>query len=250
MLLDRREGHRVSHTVFQVPTSEGKGILVSPTVDGNLLTGPTASVVDTPESRGTTVTGLDTVRRLAAKSVPSVDFKAVITSFTGVRASESGGDFIIDESKAMKGFINVAAIDSPGLTCCVSIARMVVDILRGIGLPLVPSESFDGRRPDPHFFEKLTDEEKDEYIKEHPSYGRIVCRCEGITEGQIRAAINTNPPAKDLDGVKRRTRSGMGRCQGGFCTPYVMSLIAKERGIPKEKVTKMGGDSYIVTGKL
>jgi len=250
MLLDKREGKRVSHTIFQVPTAEGKGILVSPTVDGNLLIGPTAVRVDTPEAVDTTSEGLETVRRLAAKSVPSVDFRAVITSFTGVRASEERGDFIIEESKVARGFIHVAAIDSPGLTCCVSIAERVCDILRDIGLVLIPSPTFDGRRENMHFFRGMSNEEKDEYIKKNPAYGRIVCRCEGITEGEIRAAIRKNPPASDLDGVKRRTRSGMGRCQGGFCSPYVMSLIAEERGIPKEQVTKKGEGSEIVLGRL
>lgn len=250
MLLDKKEGFRASHTIFQVPTSEGKGILVSPTVDGNLLTGPTAIKVDSPANTDTTSDGLDIVRNLSAKSVPSIDFRAVITSFTGVRASEDRGDFIIGESKFAKKFINVAAIDSPGLTCCVAIAERVCSILNSLGLELVLDPNFNGKREDPHFFKKMNDEEKDEFIKKNPAYGRIVCRCEGVTEGEIRAAITTNPPAADIDGVKRRTRSGMGRCQGGFCAPYVMSLIAEERGIPKEQVTKKGKGSELVFGKL
>ena len=250
MLLDKKEGSRVSHTIFQVPTSEGKGILVSPTVDGNLLTGPTALKVDSAGSTDTTSSGLDIVKKLSLKSVPSVDFRAVITSFTGVRSSEAGGDFIIGESEFAKNFINVAAIDSPGLTCSVAIAERVCDILSNLGLSLTLDPEFNGHRADPHFFKKMTDEEKDAFIKSNPAYGRIVCRCETVTEGEIRYAITHNPPASDLDGVKRRTRSGMGRCQGGFCSPYVMSLIAKERGIPKEQVTKKGEGSEIVMGRL
>ncbi len=250
LLLDKSEGERVSHTVFQVPTKEGKGILVSPTVDGNLLTGPTATAVSSPENKETTPDGMNAVIRLAAKSIPSVGFRNVITSFTGVRASTKGGDFIIGESGVCPRFINVAAIDSPGLTCCVSIAEYVIGILENIGVALVPSDSFNGRRADPHFFRKMTDDEKDVFIKEHPAYGRIVCRCEGISEGEMRYALTVNPPASDLDGVKRRTRAGMGRCQGGFCSPTVMRLISEERGIRKEQVTKKGGASYIVTEKL
>ncbi len=250
MLLDKKEGSRVSHTIFQVPTAEGKGILVSPTVDGNLLTGPTALKVDSAESTDTTSSGLDIVRKLSLKSVPSVDFRAVITSFTGVRSSEAGGDFIIGESEFAKNFINVAAIDSPGLTCSVAIAERVCDILGNLGLSLTLDPEFNGHRADPHFFKKMTDEEKDAFIKSNPAYGRIVCRCETVTEGEIRYAITHNPPASDLDGVKRRTRSGMGRCQGGFCSPYVMSLIAEERGISKESVTKKGKGSEIVIGRL
>lgn len=250
MLLDRSEGGRVSHTVFQVPTKEGKGILVSPTVDGNLLTGPTASKVGAPDDVNTTPEGLETVSRLARKSVPSVDFRAVITSFTGVRASTLGGDFIIGESKAERGFINVAAIDSPGLTCCISIAEYVCGILREMGLEMKEDPSFDGRRADPHFFKKMSDDEKDSFIKTHPAYGRIVCRCENVTEGEIRAAIRRNPPASDLDGIKRRTRSGLGRCQGGFCSPHVMKLVAEERDLPKESVTKNGAGSEYLIGRL
>ncbi len=250
LLLDKAEGGRVSHTIFQVPTKEGKGILVSPTVDGNLLTGPTAAVVTAPENRETTSDGMSTVMRLASKSVPTVNFRNVITSFVGVRSSVKSGDFIIGESSACAKFINVAAIDSPGLTCCVSIAEYVMGVLKDAGLKLELNADFNGNRNDPHFFRKMNDDEKNEFIKRNPTYGRIVCRCEGISEGEMRYAIKTNPPASDLDGVKRRVRAGMGRCQGGFCSPTVMKLIAEERGIGKEQVTKNGGGSYIVTEKL
>jgi glycerol-3-phosphate dehydrogenase len=193
---------------------------------------------------------MNAVNTLALKSVPTVNFRNVITSFTGVRSSTKGGDFIIGESAACSQFINVAAIDSPGLTCCISIAEYVMDVLKDAGLKLELNADFNGKRCDPHFFRKMNDDEKNEFIKSNPTYGRIVCRCEGISEGEMRYAIRTNPPATDLDGVKRRTRAGMGRCQGGFCSPTVMKLIAEERGIGKEQVTKNGGGSYIVTEKL
>lgn len=250
ILLDKTEGGRVKHTIFQVPSEEGKGILVSPTVDGNLLTGPTAIKVDTPESRDTTAEGIAQVQRLAAKSVPSVNFRQVITSFTGVRSSEKKGDFIIEESPNAPGFVHVAAIDSPGLTCCVVIAKYAVEKLAEAGLTLAQKENWNGKRQDPHAFRKMTDEEKNAYIQENPEYGKIVCRCETVSEGEIRAAIRQNPGARDIDGVKRRTRSGMGRCQGGFCGPYVMALIAEELGVPMETVTKNGGDSFMLTGRI
>ncbi|MBQ3056189.1 MAG: FAD-dependent oxidoreductase [Clostridia bacterium] len=250
MLLDKNEGGRVSHTIFQVPSKDGKGILVSPTVDGNLLTGPTATVVESPEATSTTPAGLDAVARLAAKSVPSVNFRQVITSFSGVRASEKSGDFIICPAKSVENMIHVAAIDSPGLTCCVSIADYVIDLLRTQGLATVARENWCGKRENPHAFREMTDEEKDAYIKEHPAYGKIVCRCETVSEGEIRDAIRRNPPARDIDGVKRRTRSGMGRCQGGFCMPYVMRLISEERGVAMERVTKNGKGSTPLIGKL
>ena len=250
MLLDQNEGKRVSKTIFQVPTKEGKGILVTPTADGNLLTGPTARVVESADDKRTAAEGLDVVRRLAAKSVPSVGFRQVITSFAGVRSSEKSGDFIIRPAQNAEKMLHVAAIDSPGLTCCVSIADYAVERLAEMGLALQQNPAFDGHRADTHAFERMSDEEKDAFIKENPAYGKIICRCEGVSEGEIRAAIRQNPPATDIDGVKRRTRSGMGRCQGGFCMPYVMKLIAEERGVPMESVTKKGKSSLQVFGKL
>ena len=250
MLLDKAEGSRVSHTIFQVPSELGKGILVSPTVDGNLLTGPTATHVATPADTQTTPQGLADVARLAARSVPGTDFRQVITSFTGVRASTPGGDFILQASEKVPHLFHAAAIDSPGLTCCVSIARYMVDLLAKDGLPLEEKASWDGTRPNTRAFREMSDEEKDAFIQEHPDYGKIVCRCETVSEGEMRDAIRRNPPALDLDSVKRRTRGGMGRCQGGFCSPYVMKLIAQEHNIPMEQVTKCGGASRPLTGKL
>lgn len=250
ILLDKTEGSRVDHTIFQVPTAEGKGILVSPTVDGNLLTGPTAERVLTADDTQTTQNGMMTVIRLAAKSVPDIGFRQVITSFTGVRSSEKNGDFIIEESKKLSGLIHVAAIDSPGLTSCVSIAEYTTEILRGLGAVLEEKSDWCGKREDPHAFRKMNDEQKDAFIKQNPDYGRIICRCETVTEGEIRAAIRRNPPAVDIDGVKRRTRAGMGRCQGGFCMPYVMRMIAEENGIEMDEVTKKGGNSKPLTGRI
>lgn len=250
MLLDKIEGQRVSHTLFQCPTKEGKGILVSPTVDGNLLVGPTASRVISPKAKDTTPDGMAIVERLAKKSVPSIQFRQVITSFTGVRASEKSGEFILTASKNAPGFIHAGAIDSPGLTCCVSIARYIVDLLVEQGAILIAKQSWDGTRKEMHAFRNLTDDEKNSFIKNHPSYGKVVCRCETVTEGEILDAIRTNPPARDIDGVKRRTRSGMGRCQGGFCGSYVMELIAHECNIPLEAVTKNGGDSRMLIGRI
>ena len=250
MLLDKAEGDRVSHTLFQCPTAAGKGILVSPTVHGNLLTGPTAVKVTSPISTDTTDAGLSEVAKLAGKSVPSVNFRQVITSFSGVRASTKGGDFILEASKTVPGLIHAGAIDSPGLTCCVSIARYLVDILQNGGLILTQKENWNPKRKNLHAFAEMTDEEKDALIKKDPAYGKIVCRCEQISEGEILEALRTNPAALDMDGVKRRTRSGMGRCQGGFCGPYVMDLISREMGIPMENVTKNGGASAMVIGRI
>ena len=250
MLLDKAEGSRIRHTLFQCPTKEGKGILVTPTAHGNLLVGPTANKVATPESRDTTSEGLARVELLAAKSVPSVNFRQVITSFTGVRSTGNTGDFVLEASKTVPGLIHAGAIESPGLTCCVSIAKYLVELLRAEGLALTEKEAWNGTRTDTHAFEKMSDMEKNAYIKANPSYGKIVCRCEMISEGEILDAIHRNPGALDVDGVKRRTRSGMGRCQGGFCGPYVMELLSKELGIPMEAVTKSGGASRMLLGRI
>ncbi len=250
MLLDKTEGSRVKHTIFQVPSKEGKGILVTPTADGNLLCGPTASRVEDPSCTQTTAGGLAAIAKFAAKSVPDLNFRQVITSFSGVRSSEASGDFIIQASSKVENLVHVAAIDSPGLTSCVAIARKVVGILETLGVELTAKENWDGKRENAHAFQEMTDEEKNAYIKEHPAYGKIICRCETVSEGEMRDAIRRNPPAFDLDSVKRRTRGGMGRCQGGFCSPYVMKLIAQEQGIKVEEVTKFGPGSEPLTGKL
>lgn len=250
MLLDKAEGVRVSRTIFQTPGKEGKGILVTPTNHGNLLTGPTATEVEHGESTETTGAQLAYVQRMGAKSVPGVNFRQVITSFTGVRASVAGGDFIIKMSDKVDGFVHVAGIDSPGLTCCVSIAKYVLDILKDAGVQLTEKENWNGTREDMHAFAKMSIEEKNEVIKNNPSYGKIICRCETVTEGEIIAAITKNPVALDIDGVKRRTRSGMGRCQGGFCSSYVMKLIAQHTGTDMTAVTKNGAGSYMLTEKM
>ena len=250
LLLDKTEGKTVSHTVFQVPTANGKGILVTPTADGNLLLGPTAKRVPEPDDTVTTAEGLGQVTALARKSVPSVNTRAVITSFSGVRASTPGGDFILQRSEKLPQLIHAAAIDSPGLSSCVAIARYTVGLLREAGLETPENPAFDGHREDTHAFRHMTDDEKDAYIRQHPAYGRIICRCETVSEGEILDALHRNPKALDVDGVKRRTRSGMGRCQGGFCSPYIIKLIARETGIPMTEVTKKGRDSRMLTGKL
>ncbi len=250
LLLDKTQGGTLKHTIFQVPSKEGKGILVTPTTAGNLMAGPTALAVASPENKENTYAGLQTVITLSKKSIPGVDFSQTITNFSGIRSSVKDGDFIIEASKKVDGFVNVAAIDSPGLTSCVAIAEYVVEILQGIGLETVAKEDWDGTRESTDAFRHMSDDEKDAFIKEHPEYGKIVCRCEGITEGEIRAAIRRNPQAVDVDGVKRRTRAGMGRCQGGFCGPYVMELIAEETGIPMEQITKKGYDSFMVKEKM
>jgi glycerol-3-phosphate dehydrogenase len=246
MLLDREAGDLVSHTIFRCPSKMGKGVLVSPTVDGNLLLGPTAEDIEDKEDTSTTAAGLDKVRSLAAQQVRGIPFGKVITSFTGLRSVGSTGDFIINMPK--RGFINLAGIESPGLSSSPAIAVHVAQMLADEGVELVNKADFNpGRRP-MHYFKELDNEGKNEVIKAHPEFAHVICRCETVTEGEILEAIRTNPKPRDVDGVKRRTRASMGRCQGGFCTPYIIELLASELGIDYTEVTKFGGDSKINVG--
>ncbi|MBE6634927.1 MAG: NAD(P)/FAD-dependent oxidoreductase [Ruminococcaceae bacterium] len=246
MLLDKECGSLVSHTIFRCPSKMGKGILVSPTVDGNLLLGPTAENIEDKTDKSTTAAGLAKVRMQAGEQVKGINFGKIITSFTGLRSVGSTGDFIITEKD---GFVNCAGIESPGLSSAPAIGEYVRDLLSGAGLELVKKESFDGSRRPMHYFKECTDEEKNAIIARDPSYAHIICRCEMTSEGEIVEAIRTNPGATDLDGVKRRTRSGMGRCQGGFCSPYVVEILARELGCDYTEITKFGGESYINIGK-
>ena len=246
MLLDRECGDLVSHTIFRCPSKMGKGILVSPTVDGNLLLGPTAEDIDDKEDTKTTADGLARVRIQAGEQVRGINFGKVITSFTGLRATGSTGDFVINEKD---GFVNCAGVESPGLSASPAIASYVAEILRGAGLELKAKADFNPYRRPMHYYKELSLDEKNEIIKKHPEYAHVICRCETVTEGEILEAIRTNPKPRDVDGVKRRTRASMGRCQGGFCTPYIIELLAEEMGCDYTEVTKFGGESYINVGK-
>lgn len=248
ILLDRESGGFVKHTLFFAPTKMGKGILITPTVDGNVLLGPTAEEVDDGNVQ-TSKRGLETVMEKARKMCKDVPFFNTITSFAGTRAFSSEHDFILKESENAQGFFHCAGIESPGLTASPAIAEYMVKEFISRRLPLEKNENFSPYRKPDYFFKDLSREEKNKLIETDPTYGKIVCRCEGITEGEIRRAVRENPPALDTDAVKRRTRAGMGRCQGGFCQSQVMEIIAEERGLPLEKVTKFGGNSSIVRGK-
>ena len=242
MLLDKECGSTVKHTIFRCPTKMGKGVLVTPTVDGNLLVGPTAEDIENKEDTATTSKGLDALRALASEQVKNIPFAKVITSFAGLRSVGSTGDFIINTPK--DGFINAAGIESPGLSSAPAIAEYVAELV-GECVELKKKDGFNPNRMPMHWFSDLSVDEKNEVIKSAPEYGRIICRCELVTEGEILYAIRTNPKPCDLDGVKRRTRATMGRCQGGFCSPYIVELLANENGIDYTEVTKFGGKSFI-----
>jgi glycerol-3-phosphate dehydrogenase len=247
-LLDKSEGKRVSHVVFQCPTKVGKGVLVSPTVHGNLIVGPNAEDISDADDVSTSTQGLSFVAEMAYKSVPSVNLRQSIRNFAGVRATADVDDFIVAESKTAKGFINLAGIKSPGLTAAPAIARMAVELLQSIGLKLNKKECFIDTRRQVRF-NQLSVHEKRALIKENPLYGRVICRCETITEGEILNALHSPIPPRTLDAVKRRTNAGMGRCQGGFCGPRVLELIARELRLPPEEVLMDRVGTFILTGE-
>ncbi len=239
MLLDKDAGGLVTHTIFQQPTKMGKGILVTPTVHGNLLLGPTAEDIEDKENTATTRTGSAEVRAKAQLSVKGIPFNKVITGFTGLRAVGDTHDFIIGECEDAKGFIDVAGIESPGLSSAPAIGEYVRDIVGEI-IELEEKSDFIANRKGVTHFASLTRQQQNELIKEKPEYGSIVCRCETVTEGEILDAINRPLGATTLDGVKRRTRAGMGRCQAGFCSPKTIELIAEKLGVGLLDVRKNG----------
>ena len=247
MLLDKSAGNHVSHTIFQLPSKMGKGVLVTPTVHGNLLVGPTAEDVDNKEGINTTAEGLGSLGATSAQSVKNVPLRQVITSFAGLRAHEIGGDFVIGEAEDAEGFFNAAGIESPGLSSAPAIGEMVAtQVAEKLGLEKNPS--FNGHRKGILNPATLSIEERNELIKKQPAYGNIICRCEMITEGEILDAIHRTLGARSLDAVKRRTRAGMGRCQAGFCSPKTMEILEREVPMSMFDVTKNGKDAKIVFG--
>lgn len=246
-LLDKTAGNLVSKTIFALPGKFGKGILVAPTVHGNLILGPTAIDIEDKEGTNTTREGLDQVIAKCGMNVKNIPMRSVITSFAGLRAHEDGHEFLIGELEDAPGFIDCAGIESPGLTSSPAIGEMVAEILRE-KLNLEKNENFVATRKGVLNPDSLSKEERIELIRKNPAYGNIICRCEMITEGEILDAIHRPLGAKSLDGVKRRTRAGMGRCQAGFCSPRTMEILARERHVSMFDITKSGGDSKIVVG--
>lgn len=246
-LLDKSAGDHVSRTIFALPGKFGKGVLVTPTVHGNLLVGPTAADIKDKDGVNTTSEGLAEIAEKAGQNVRDLPLKKVITSFAGLRAHEDRHDFVIGEVKDAPGFIDCAGIESPGLTSAPAVGEMVAEILRE-AMNLEVNPEFDGRRKGILDPSKLTIEERNELIRQNPAYGNIICRCEMISEGEILDAVHRPLGARSLDGVKRRTRAGMGRCQAGFCSPRTMEILARELEEPIEEVTKSGGESRLIVG--
>ncbi|MGN0634619.1 MAG: NAD(P)/FAD-dependent oxidoreductase [Acutalibacteraceae bacterium] len=240
-LLDKSEGTRAKHVVFQCPSKVGKGVLVSPTVHGNLIVGPNAVPCEAGDT-STTSDDLAFVRTMAVKSIPSVDFRQNIRNFAGVRPNSSSDDFIIE---AHDGFFDVAGIKSPGLASAAAIAEYVENLMRENGVVLTEKAEYTDTRTQVRFKE-MSHKERAALVKENPLYGRVICRCETITEGEIVDAIHRPIPVKTVDGIKRRCGAGLGRCQGGFCGPRVVEILARELSCSRADIDKDKTGSYIV----
>lgn len=247
-LLDKAEGGRVNHVIFQCPTKVGKGTLIAPTVHGNLIIGPNNEKPAYRDDTAATRDGLEGVAAMARKSVPSVDLRQSIRNFVGVRAASDIDDFIITQVKDAQGFIDIAGIKSPGLSAAPAIAKMAVELLGQAGLQLTPNPDFTEARMRRRFGE-LSIDEKAALVKENASYGRVICRCETITEGEIMDALHAPIPPVSVEGVKRRCGAGMGRCQGGFCGPRVVEILSRELGVPPLEILYDKEGSVIFTGE-
>lgn len=247
IILDKTEGKLVNTVIFQPPSEKGKGILVTPTVDGNLLLGPTATRIDEKEDTSTTASGLQEVINGSLTAVTGINLRKVITSFSGIRATPSTGDFIIKESDHAPGFFHVAGIESPGLTAAPAIAEYVIKMIKSAGIPLVENPSSVRTRKGIPRLSKMEPEERNKLIRENRLYGKIICRCEMISEGEIIDSIRRPVGATTIDGVKRRVRAGMGRCQGGFCMPKVLEILSRELKVSPYDICKSEPGSHILS---
>ena len=246
-LLDKKAGNLISHTIFQLPDALGKGVLVTPTIHGNLMIGPTAEDLTDKEAVNTTAEGLAQVFARGRLSVPDLPAKLTITSFAGLRASEAGKDFVLGEAPDAPGFFNCAGIESPGLSAApaigVFLSQQIAEYLNAD-----KKETFQATRLGIPRIADASDEELAALLAQNPAYGNVICRCETVTEGEIIDAIRRPLGARSLDGVKRRVRAGMGRCQAGFCSPKVMEILERELQMDPLSVSKHGAGSELLTG--
>ncbi|NLU11323.1 MAG: NAD(P)/FAD-dependent oxidoreductase [Tepidanaerobacter acetatoxydans] len=250
LIFDKQFGNMVKKAIFPTPTKISKGILVCPTVDGNIFIGPNSNDIEDKYDTSVNAAGIEEIITGGRKLVPNLPLKNVITSFAGLRAVSNTNDFIIEASKLVKGFINVGGIQSPGLTSAPAIALMVKDILQDVGLDLKKKKDFIPHRPKKYRFRELDSEERRKLIEQNSAFGHVICRCETVTEAEIIDAIRRPVGARSIDAVKRRTRAGMGRCQGGFCSPRVLEILTKELGVDPLEITKKGPGSNILVGRI
>lgn len=249
-ILDHYSDSLVKHTIFPLPSEKGKGILVSPTTGGTYLVGPSAEVTFSKDDVSTDKMTLDEVKRQALDMVPSIPFNQVIRTFAGTRPTPSTHDFIIGFAKSDDHFINCSGIESPGLASSPAIAEYVVNEFVSKVLSLKKKDSFNPYVRKRVCLAKMSPSERAKFVKEHPTYGEIICNCEKISLGEILDEFNSSVPPRTIKAIRKRTRAGFGKCQGGFCTPLVSKLIAEHYNIPLNKVLYQFADSYIVRYKV
>ena len=249
IVFDNSMAARVGTVLFGTPSERGKGVLLTPTAHGNMMAGPTSEYTDNKADKSTSGAGLEAVFCGAKQFVPDIDTKSAITVFAGLRAVCDRHDFIIERSKSAPNLINVAGIESPGLTSAPAIAQYVCELLFTAGLEASKKQEAKRTRTPIEAFAHATPARRQELIKKDARYANVVCRCEHVTEAEIVESILRPCGARTVDGVKFRTRAGMGRCHGGFCLPRVMAILARERGQDIGDITKSGGDSQILTSK-
>ncbi|MGB7537710.1 MAG: NAD(P)/FAD-dependent oxidoreductase [Anaerolineales bacterium] len=247
-LLDRNAAAFPAHVIFPVPTKNSKGVLVIPTVEGTMMVGPTAEDIREKEDTGTTPENLDRVFAMAARMIPSISKRDIITAFAGLRATLPGDDFYIGLSQKAPGLVQAAGIQSPGLTAAPAIAEYVRDLLEKDGLELIEKTDFVSAIDHSVRVNGMDFAELDALARREKTYAHIVCRCESISEAEVVEAIRKGHTT--LDGIKFYTRAGMGRCQGGFCTYRILSIIARETGLPVDRITKRGNGSPVVLGRI
>ena len=250
-LFDKNTEGLVTRPVFTAPTPLSKGVVITPTADGNIMAGPNAENIDDPSDVSTTQQGLDKVWNDAVKLVPGLPRRSAITNFAGLRAAASPqADFVIGPMQGHFGFFNAAGIESPGLTAAPAIAAALTGMLKDAGLALEKKRSWKPKRKGLVHFAGLSRQEQDRLVMDDHRYGHVICRCETVTEAEIIEALRRPVPCRTMDGLKRRTRLGAGRCQSGFCSPRALGIVARELGVTVDSISKNGDGSFYVTGLL
>ena len=247
-VIDKLKEPVVGRIIYPVPSSAGKGVLAVPTVDGNLLVGPNAQNIADLRGVNTTREGLDFVSQKISATVKNIPMQKVIRQFAGLRSAGNGGDFLIEEAEDVRGFVNVACIDSPGISAAPAIAGYVMDSILSRYFSMDRKSEYVRRRPQTRM-DRMEPAERETLAASDPAFARVICRCEQITEGEILDVIRRPVGARTVRGVKMRARPGMGRCQGGFCEPRVVEILARELGISKTDVRYGGGESFLLTGE-
>ena len=248
-ILDKNTSCKVNHIVLPIPTKQTKGKLMCPTIHGNMLVGPTAEDLTDKEDKSVTAEGLASIVRDVRTLVPNVNFRDAITEYCGLRPNRTPQGLHVDVYEDLHGYINLSGVRSTGLTASAALGVYVAQVLREQGLDAPYKANFDPIRKGIPCFHTMSREEQDRAVQENPLYGRVICRCETVTEGEIVAAIHRPIPARSMDAIKRRLRAGTGRCQGGFCGPRLVDILSRELGIPPEEVTKHQKGSYMVVGR-